>query len=505
MTCFKITYNPYQEQLSIQINDVPISPYSLLKKLELLPFFQWAANVFDIMDQEMNDSYEVEYCGQLAEYEILKYYADLHEDCKKITHLDLPLPDTPQKRLNTLERLVRNGSLGTLPRKNTFLNICAENIGFDRVYPKLSFNRIRERQLSFDEMLEMNIPGENILLLHEYQFTDAVLEKIKGSDKSIFCVVFSSVLKCLFADKEKICVSVPKQDPIYGYTQILNLRVYPGMLREALGCIDYKALKREFDDLQILDKVEPCVKVNIPRMVDVGRQGEITVSSIPAGYAIPKVIYEYSDSSLIHIDGNTIHALEEGVVYVTAVNAETGAKISTPKPVTCLKRIYLEKITLDQKKIILRTGETFKLRLTYIPSDADNISNIKYQSSDPLVAYAENGIIYTKYDGECEITISCENIYAFCHVEVKAPLTSFDVSPIEMQIKKGDVTHFRITQCPANSLPEKYVSRAYPEGIVDIDINGRMLHGISAGTAFVQIKTDDGKLSKNMRVTVIDT
>ena len=121
-----------------------------------------------------------------------------------------------------------------------------------------------------------------------------------------------------------------------------------------------------------------------------------------------------------------------------------------------------------------------------------------------MVAYAEKGIIYAKHDGDCEITISCENIKVVCYVEVKAPLTAFDISPTEMRIKKGDVAQFKITQYPTNALPEKYVSRAYPEGIVNLDINGRMIQGVSAGTAFVQIRTDDGKLSKNMRVTVIE-
>ena len=117
MTHINLTFNPYQELLTIQINDVPISPYSLLKKLEMLPFFEWSEKIFDIVDQEVNDAYEVRYYGQLAEYEILKYYSKLHEDCQKITRSDLPLVDAPKKRLNTFDRLLRNGSLGSLPRK----------------------------------------------------------------------------------------------------------------------------------------------------------------------------------------------------------------------------------------------------------------------------------------------------------------------------------------------------------------------------------------------------
>lgn len=504
MTHINLTFNPYQELLTIQINDVPISPYSLLKKLEMLPFFEWSKKIFDIVDQEVNDAYEVRYYGQLAEYEILKYHAKAHEDCQKITRSDLPLFDVPKKRLNTFERLLRNGSLGTLPRKTTFLNLCTNGFDFSRDYPKLSFNRIKENLISFEEMFASNNSDGNVLVLQDNQFTDSMIEKIKKLDNSMFCIVLGTNFECLWAEKDKVCFSVSKQDLTYGFTQILNLRLYPDMLKEALRLVDYKSLKRELDELQILDKVEPGVKVNIPRIVEVGRESPITVSSIPIGYTIPNVIYEYSDSSLIHIAGNTIRALDEGVVYVTAVNAETGAKISTPKPVTCLKHKYLEKITLDQKNIVLRTGENFKLRLTYTPADADNISNIRYQSSDSLVAYAEKGIIYAKHDGDCEITISCENIKVVCYVEVKAPLTSFDISPTEMRIKKGDVAQFKITQHPANTLPEKYVSRAYPEGIVNVDINGRMIQGVSAGSAFVQIRTDDGKLSKNMRVTVIE-
>ncbi len=504
MTHISLTFNPYQELLTIQINDTPISPYSLLKKLELLSFFEWSEKIFDIIDQEVNDAYEVRYYGQPAEYEILKYYAKAHEDCQKVTRSDLPLSDAPKKRLNTFERLLRNGSLGTLPRKTTFLNLCADGLEFNRDYPKLSFNRIKENLVSFDEMFTSSSCDGNILVLQENQFTDSMIDKLKNLEKSIYCIILGTNFECLFAEKEKICFSVSKYDLAYGFTQILNLRLYPNMLKEALGLVDRKALKRELDELQILDKVEPCVKVNIPRIVEVGRESKLTVFSIPIGYTIPNVIFEYSDSSLIHIAGNTIHALEEGVVYVTAVNAETGAKISAPKPVTCLKRKHLEKITLDQKNIVLRSGESFKLRLTYTPADADNISDISYQSSDSLVAYAEKGIIYAKHDGDCEISISCENIKIVCYVEVKAPLASFDIAPTEMQIKKGEVAHFKITQYPSNALPEKYVSRAYPEGIVNVDINGRMIQGVSAGTAFVQIRTDDGKLSKNIRVTVID-
>lgn len=504
MTHINLTFNPYQELLTIQINDVPISPYSLLKKLEMLPFFEWSEKIFDIVDQEVNDAYEVRYYGQLAEYEILKYHAKAHEDCQKITRSDLPLFDAPKKRLNTFERLLRNGSLGNLPRKTTFLNLCTNGIDFIRDYPKLSFNRIKESLISFDELLVSSNRDGNFLVLQENQFTDSVLEKIKKHEKAIVCMILGTGFECLFAEKEKICFSVPRYDVTYGFAQILNLCLYPHMLRKALGWVDYKSLKRELNELQILDKVEPGVRVDIPQIVEVGRESKITVSSIPMGYPIPNVIYEYSDSSLVHIAGNTIRGLEEGVVYVTAVNAETGAKISMPKPITCLKRKYLEKITLDQKNIVLRVSETFHLRLTYTPADADNISDIKYQSSNPLIAYAEKSIVYAKHDGNCEITISCENIKVVCCVEVKAQMASFDISPKEIRIKKGDVAQFKITQHPANAFPEKYVSRTYPEGIVNVDINGRMLQGVSVGTAFVQIRTNDGKLSKHMRVTVID-
>ena len=504
MTRVSLTFNPYQEQLTVQINDAPISPYSMLKKLETLPFIGWADRIFDIIDQEINDTYEILYRGQLAEYEILKFYAARHSDCQKMSFQDLSVADSPKKRLGSFERLLRNGSLGALPRKNTVVNLCVCGLVFVYDYPKMSFNRVKENRVSLDELMALDEAQSKVLILAKEQFSEIVFERIKKGTRNMFCLILDTEFKCIWAEQDVFCFSIPRYDVAFAFTHILNVQLFPSILREALRAVDYRALKRELDELYVLDKVEPGVKIIIPRIVEVGKESTISVMSIPAGYPVPNVIYEYSDTSLIRISGNRICALSEGVAYVTAINALTGAKISDPKPVTCIKRKYLERITIDQKNIVMRMGEIFELRLSYFPADADNISDIRYQSSDALVAYAEKGLVYAKHDGNCEITISCDNIHLVCNVEVRASLMSFDVIPSEITMKKGSVAQFKIIQHPSNSVPERYLARAYPEGIVQIDVNSRTIQGVSSGAAFVQVKTEDGKLFRSIRVTIID-
>ena len=127
MTHINLTFNPYQELFTIQINNVPISPRSLLKKFERMSFLEWSEQIFPILSQEINDNFDIEYSGQMLEFEILKYYANKYEDCNGIRYTTPVLDEAPIHRLKVLNQLFGNGVLPSVQRRKMLLYVFANS------------------------------------------------------------------------------------------------------------------------------------------------------------------------------------------------------------------------------------------------------------------------------------------------------------------------------------------------------------------------------------------
>ena len=502
MTHINLTFNPYQELLTIQINNVPISPRSLLKKFERMSFLEWSEQIFPILSQEINDNFDIEYSGQMLEFEILKYYANKHEDCNGIRYTTPVLNEAPIHRLKVLNQLFGNGVLPSVQRRKMMLYVFANSTPMLKA-PNLSFCKIQYSIQSLALLREANYKVNDTIFVILNDTEKDLINQSKNVNNNVYWLIIGERFECLSIKGRQLTFTVPLSKITDIVQDCLNFHFYPHLLMDMMQEINSKGLNREIDEMQYLDKIEPGVKITIPRFVEVGKSEKINIQSVPDGYRTPAIEYQYSDGSLMDIRNHEIFAKEEGVVYVTAVNAVTGLPIIT-KSVSCEKRIHLDRITIEQKDIVLCEGETFKLRLKYYPPNADDISKIKYISSNPLVAYGEKETIYAKHSGVCSITLSCEQVNIECCVEVRPPMTSFTIEPSEIKLPLGAVEQLKLQQYPSTSFPERYEVKTYPEGIVEVDINSRMIRGLALGGSIVEISTSNGRIKKTIRVTVYE-
>jgi len=503
MTHVNLTYNPYQVVLTIQINNVPISPRSSLKKFEKMPFFEWSEQIFPVLSHEINDHFDIEYTGQLIECEVLKYHADKCIDCNAIIYKAPTLDMSPVHRLKILNQLFGNGVLPYIPRTKHSQQIFSSESNVLLKYPTFSFCRLLPVVHTLDELNDSCLEKNENIIVFLSNYDETYIQRFSNCKSNIMWFILGEWFKCLLVNETQLVFSIPQNKINDSVQQCLNLQFYPALLTNILNILEINTPQREVTELQYIDRIEPGIKVSIPRIVEVGKTKKIIISSIPTGYQHPDVEYQISDNSLIEIKNNELFAKKEGGVYLTVINANTGQTITTNR-INCIQKVYLEKITLEPDNLILKEGDKYKIRLYYYPTNADNISDIKYTSTNPLVAYADKDIVYAKHSGVCTITLSCDNISVDCNVEVCPQMTSFSITPSEMKLILGNVEHFKLEQYPKSSILEQYSVKTYPEGIVNVDIDSRMIHALTVGGTIVDIVSADGQIKKSIRVTVID-
>ena len=77
-----------------------------------------------------------------------------------------------------------------------------------------------------------------------------------------------------------------------------------------------------------------------------------------------------------------------------------------------------QKITLNRKKLTLKKGKSFKLKVTITPKDSQN--KIFYKTSNKkIVTVSKNGKIKAKKKGTAKITVISGKKKAVCKVKVK--------------------------------------------------------------------------------------
>lgn len=171
--------------------------------------------------------------------------------------------------------------------------------------------------------------------------------------------------------------------------------------------------------------------------------------------------------------------------------------------VNIVPEVQIEKINILAEKTVLEKGETIKLQVEILPSNA-NETELEYNSSNSDVAIVDNnGNIIALKSGTTTITVQVKsnNIKAEIQITVYTPVTDIEIINKNIIIPKGE--NFTITPIivpeDADNKNVKYLSEN--EQIASIDTNGNII-AIKEGIAKIIIITEDGNLKKEIQVTI---
>ena len=235
-----------------------------------------------------------------------------------------------------------------------------------------------------------------------------------------------------------------------------------------------------------------------------GEKGKVNVYVKPEDATIKDLVYESEDETVAKIDeyGN-ITPVGEGETTITVYSKDDPSKRDT---VTVKVKVPVTDITVDEKEIELKPGNTKELNVTVNPEKATN-KKVTYESdNEESVTIDENGVITAKKDGTATITItSVDNPDAkeTVTVTVKTPVTEITVPKNKKEINLFVNEETEIEAKVNDDATVKGLTYDTKDpGVAKVDSEGKII-AVGEGTTTITITSkDDPAITETVTVTV---
>lgn len=219
--------------------------------------------------------------------------------------------------------------------------------------------------------------------------------------------------------------------------------------------------------------------------------------------ALPSIegAWSSSDASIATVDQNgNVSALSSGSVTITF--NPTDAQYENA---VCQLKVWAlpTSVELDKDVIYLKTGGTSTVAATVQPSKTANQSGIWTVNGSDIISITQEGVITAKKNGVASVTFTTVdgNAHKTCPVYVGERAAGVTLDPdtaaIEIDGKKQLSTVFSPTGVANKNGSWKSSSTA----VATVSSAG-LVTGVSAGTAVITFKSDDGGFTATCTVTV---
>jgi hypothetical protein len=144
-----------------------------------------------------------------------------------------------------------------------------------------------------------------------------------------------------------------------------------------------------------------------------------------------------------------------------------------------------------------------QLEINFEPETADNITKIKFSSSNESVIKAgqTNGGIYSVAPGIATIKVECEDVFDTCKIIVKSKLKDIKINFSDNRpIQKNTVRKINIEPIPENALLNNLTINIIPEDIATYDGFTNSLKLIDTGNCTVIVSNDEFSKTGNLHI-----
>ena len=164
----------------------------------------------------------------------------------------------------------------------------------------------------------------------------------------------------------------------------------------------------------------------------------------------------------------------------------------------------IEQINLSLDSNILNKGETKKLNIEILPEEAKSHEVIITSNNPNVVSVDSEGNILGIKSGSATITVKAKENYisAKIDVQVNTPVSDMQVNAEEIMLQVGDSFLIKPIILPTDASNQNVIYESEDENIVKVDSSGTIT-AIKEGSSKVIAKTEEGNISKEIKVTVV--
>ena len=152
-----------------------------------------------------------------------------------------------------------------------------------------------------------------------------------------------------------------------------------------------------------------------------GDTQELAVAFTPAEAVAEDIVWETSDASVAAVKDGVVTATGEGEATVTVkCNGGNLAAVCRVNVAEEYVAVYVTAMELTPSEMSLEAGQKKTIAVTYLPEDAEEVTDLEWTTSNADVAKVENGTVEAVKAGKAVITAKCMDgtVTATCQVTV---------------------------------------------------------------------------------------
>ena len=200
-----------------------------------------------------------------------------------------------------------------------------------------------------------------------------------------------------------------------------------------------------------------------------------------------------------------VHSEISGNVLYIAAESEAEELNYANNAAQYLIQSYLdEPLMLNHQELSMNPGDTGMLEITCFRQTDLQSQTAVWSSSDETVVTVENGEITAVAAGTAVVTAQIGEQEAFCTVRVLAGASVAGVCMEETSIRLpvGESKQLAVSVLPTNAANKNVTWETSDQEVAVVSADGTV-RGVSVGTAFITVRSEDGNKSALCQVTVL--
>ena len=492
----KIRYNPFLPQLMVLIDGKQPGEYSRLTQFSDEDIWKWKSEILEILYSELRDNFFVIFVGTALDTAIMKLACEQNSHCTGFT-TDPPVVDISiQRRLGKLNQFIKNNS--RMIYQHSFIQ------AHFMVPPNLKKYEEDIRSLDIGNLfcttkVKILNNSECYFENEKDSFLFVLAENLSEGERIVQKYHSQNPIFLLYQGKEAKLKQVQSSYLVYEYdcediiSAIFNCFLGFPLIQAFRNCIQSIPVEMtKKDEFLKLTLIDPLIRVEIEKNIEVGKSNSIRTIVDPQGAEIPKIIFRILDEKIATTDNLCVLGLKPGKTRLEVYYYGTQKPFQTYE-LNVIKRNRIKKIILDDDELVLGIGDHKRLHYDYSPVNADNIDKVVWKSSDEKIAVIDSyGTLTCRASGTCKIWCIAENVSAVCNCEVRPYVESLNVdlsdnsSDGKLHLEPMQEYELKINIYPENSIDRKYTIISSDYNIANIV--GNKIFAKNAGTATIEIE-----------------
>lgn len=333
-------------KLEILINNETVSAYSDLAAMAGKPFSQWVSGILRELDEEVYDSYTVDFYAFPFQYEILKQYQRFSDYCKGIN-------------FHEIESLYHTDYI-----KKNFHDICSR------------YRLIVEEHAGLKLYSEIPVRQRTNVSITDISNADIciVTDSSRAAGETNIVLSENETCVCL-EDKKKLVYKMRPEmaEQFLDYYQFCKIDAL--FIERCLNAFQFAGLKKEDEVfIQSVTSNEPAYYIgDVPQMMDDGDTTTVPFRSWPEG------AYSFisRDSAVLRVEQNSRLVGCGGGTARVVVEKKSG-EVVWNKRIEVIRHNYAKEIHFIPKFSSLKLHEKNKFELVVLPADAEDANSLEW-------------------------------------------------------------------------------------------------------------------------------